>query len=76
MIEELRFKEIIADLLDISLEKIKPESDIVNDLGADSLDQVELIMKLEDEYNIEISDEDVMKIRTVQQAQDYINKMP
>jgi len=75
MIEELRFKEIIADLLDISLEKIKLESDIVDDLGADSLDQIELLMRLEDEYDIEISDEDAMKIKTVQQAQDYINKM-
>jgi len=56
-------------------EKAKPEHDFIDDLRADSLDQVELIMKAEDEFDIEISDEDAKKVRTVQQAIDLIRTL-
>lgn len=74
MIDEQRFNEVITDVLAVSTEKIKPDANFVDDLGADSLDQVELLMKFEDEYDIEISDEEAEKIQTVQQAKDYITK--
>jgi len=74
VIDEQRFNEVITDVLAVSTEKIKPDANFVDDLGADSLDQVELLMKFEDEYDIEISDEEAEKIQTVQQAKDYITK--
>lgn len=62
---EERIKEIIADQLGIDVEQIKPESKFVDDLGADSLDVVELIMAFEEEFDVEIPDEDAEKIQTV-----------
>lgn len=67
-----RLKEIIAEQLGISEEEIVPEASFVDDLGADSLDLVELIMALEEEFDMEISDEDAEKIQTVQDAISYI----
>ncbi len=69
---EERVKEIIADQLGVSPDQIKPESKFVDDLGADSLDVVELIMAFEEEFGVEIPDEDAEKIATVQDVLDYI----
>lgn len=70
-----KVKEIVAEQLSIEdAETIKPESDFANDLQADSLDTVELVMALEEEFEIEIPDEAAEKIKTVQDAVDYINK--
>ncbi len=67
-----RVVAVIADKLDIPSEDIAEESKFVEDLNADSLDQVELIMALEDEYDITIPDEDAQKIVSVKDALDYI----
>lgn len=67
-----RVKSIIVDQLGVSLEEVTPEASFIEDLGADSLDIVELIMALEEEYNIEIPDEDAEKIQTVQDVTSYI----
>ena len=67
-----RIVAVIADKLDIPTEDIAQESKFVEDLNADSLDQVELIMALEDEYDITIPDEDAQKIVSVKDALDYI----
>ncbi|MEB3248902.1 MAG: acyl carrier protein [Merismopediaceae bacterium] len=70
-----KVKAIVVDQLEIEdLEKIKPESNFANDLGADSLDVVELVMALEEEFDIEIPDEDAEGIDTVEKAVDYIDK--
>ncbi len=69
-----KVKEILVDVLGANADDIKPESKFVDDLGADSLDLVELIMSLEDKFQIEISDVDAEKILTVQDALDYIEK--
>ncbi|SNZ07054.1 acyl carrier protein [Persephonella hydrogeniphila] len=69
---EERIKEIIADQLGIDVEQIKPESKFVEDLGADSLDVVELIMAFEEEFDVEIPDEDAEKIQTVGDVIEYI----
>lgn len=69
-----KVKKIIADKLDIEEDKITPESSFLDDLGADSLDIVELIMELEEEFGIEIPDEDAEKIRTVADAVKYIEE--
>ncbi len=76
MSEELKSKVIgiIAEQLGIEEEEIKLEASFVDDLGADSLDIVELVMALEEEYNIEIPDEDAEKIKTVQDAITYIQE--
>lgn len=68
-----KLKEILVDVLGTKEEDIKTESKFVDDLGADSLDLVELIMSLEDKFGIEISDEEAEKILTVKDALDYIN---
>ncbi|WP_295164367.1 acyl carrier protein [uncultured Buchnera sp.] len=70
---EKRIKKIISKILDVKVEKILNNSSFLDDLGADSLDTVELIMALEEEFNIEISDEDAEKMNTVQKSIDYIN---
>ena len=70
---EQRVIDIVAEQLGVEKEKIKPESNFVNDLGADSLDTVELVMALEEEFECEIPDEQAEKITSVQQAIDYIN---
>jgi acyl carrier protein len=68
-----RVKEIIAEQLGLEKEDIQPEASFIDDLGADSLDIVEMIMTIEDEFDVEISDEDAEKIVTVQDAINYIN---
>ncbi len=71
---EERIKEIIADQLGIDVNQIKPESKFVEDLGADSLDVVELIMAFEEEFDVEIPDEDAEKIQTVADVINYIKE--
>ena len=68
---EQRVKKIVAEQLGVAEDEINLESSFVDDLGADSLDTVELVMALEDEFEIEIPDEQAEKITTVQQAVDY-----
>ena len=70
---EQRIKKIVAEQLGVNEAEIKNESAFVDDLGADSLDTVELVMALEEEFECEIPDEEAEKIHTVQQAMDYIN---
>ena len=70
---EQAVKKIIAEQLGVNEAEIKSESSFVDDLGADSLDTVELVMALEEEFETEIPDEEAEKITTVQQAVDYIN---
>ena len=70
---EQRVKKIVSEQLGTEEGKLKNESSFINDLGADSLDTVELVMALEEEFNTEIPDEEAEKITTVQQAIDYIN---
>jgi len=69
---ENRVKSIIADQLGVAEEQIKPESKFIEDLGADSLDIVELIMAMEEEFQTEIPDEEAEKIRTVGDAISYV----
>ena len=69
-----RVKGIVAEQLGIGVDEINNESSFIYDLGADSLDTVELVMALEEEFDIEISDEEAENISTVQTAIDYINK--
>jgi acyl carrier protein len=69
---EQRVKKIVAEQLGVNEAEIKNESSFVDDLGADSLDTVELVMALEEEFETEIPDEDAEKITTVQQAVDYV----
>jgi acyl carrier protein len=68
-----KLKEVLIDVLGAKEEDIKTESKFVDDLGADSLDLVELIMAFEDKFGVEISDEDAEKIITVKDALDYID---
>jgi len=70
---EQRVKKIVAEQLGVNEADIKSESSFVDDLGADSLDTVELVMALEEEFECEIPDEEAEKITTVQQAIDYVN---
>lgn len=70
---EDRVKKIVVEQLGVKEEEISNESSFVDDLGADSLDTVELVMALEEEFECEIPDEAAEKITTVQQAIDYIN---
>ena len=67
--------KMLAEQLGIDASAIKPESEVVKDLGADSLDVVELLMTLEDEYNITLPEEDVEGIKTVQDIVDMMNKL-
>ncbi|MEK6744170.1 MAG: acyl carrier protein [Nitrospirota bacterium] len=69
---EAKVKKIISEQLGVPESDVKPEASFVNDLGADSLDTVELVMALEEEFSVEIPDEDAEKIATVQNAIDYI----
>ena len=70
---EERVKKIIIEQLGVKEEDVKPEASFVDELGADSLDTVELVMALEEEFDTEIPDEEAEKITTVQAAIDYIN---
>jgi len=70
-----RVREIIAEQLMADLEEVTDEASFVDDLGADSLDTVELIMEFEDEFGIEIPDEDAEKIQTVGEAIAYIERL-
>ena len=70
---EQQVKAIVAEQLGVKAEQVVNDASFVDDLGADSLDTVELVMALEEEFEIEIPDEDAEKITTVQQAIDYIN---
>ena len=69
---EERVKKIIVEQLGVKEEDVKPEASFVEDIGADSLDTVELVMALEEEFDIEIPDEEAEKITTVQSAIDYV----
>jgi len=69
---EERVKKIVVDQLGVKEEEVTVKASFVDDLGADSLDTVELVMALEEEFEMEIPDEDAEKITTVQQAVDYI----
>jgi acyl carrier protein len=69
-----RVKQIVAEQLGVDEDQVTPEASFMEDLGADSLDTVELVMALEEEFDIEISDEDAEKIQTVQDAIDYITE--
>jgi acyl carrier protein len=67
-------KEVIVEQLNVSPEEVKPEANFVNDLGADSLDVVEMIMALEERFGIEIPDSEAEKIQTVQDVVNYIEQ--
>jgi len=69
-----RLKKIVVEQLGVDEEQVTPEASITDDLGADSLDRVELVMAIEQEFNIEISDEDAEKIETIQDAVNYVKK--
>jgi acyl carrier protein len=71
---EERVKKIIVEELGVNEDQVKPEAKFIDDLGADSLDNVELIMRFEEEFSIEISDEEAEKIATVGDAVSYISK--
>lgn len=70
---EAKIKQIIAEKLGVSEDKITPQSSFIDDLGADSLDQVELIMAFEDEFDVEIPDEDAEKMKSVKDAVEYLD---
>ncbi len=69
---ETKVREIVCEQLGVSENEVTPEASFIEDLGADSLDIVELVMALEEEYDMEISDEEAEKIRTVQDVVNYI----
>jgi len=71
---EIRVKEIITEQLGVDEKEVTPDASFIDDLGADSLDTVELVMALEEEFDIEISDEDAEKIITVGDAINYITE--
>ncbi len=69
---DVQVKEIVVEQLSVDADKVVPEASFINDLGADSLDTVELVMALEEKFDLEIPDEDAEKITTVKDAIDYI----
>jgi acyl carrier protein len=72
--KETKIKQIIAEKLGVSEDKVTPQADFVEDLGADSLDLVALVLAYQEEFKIEIPDEDARKLRTVKDAFDYLKK--
>ncbi len=74
-VSEDKIREIIAEKLEIALEQVTDEAKFIDDLGADSLDVVELIMTLEDEFDIEITDEEAEKIVTVRNAVEFMKSL-
>jgi acyl carrier protein len=74
MVDKDKFKEIIVDRLGVDPNEVTDEAHFIDDLGADSLDTVELIMAFEEEFDIEIPDEDAEKLTTVKSALDYLEK--
>ena len=74
MVSEDRIKEIIVEQLGVEESEITTDASFIDDLGADSLDTVELVMAFEEEFGIEIPDEDAENIRTVKDVVDYLNK--
>ncbi len=72
-VSEERIKEIIVEQLGVEKDQITLDASLIDDLGADSLDTVELVMAFEEEFDIEIPDEDAEKIRTVRDVTDYLN---
>lgn len=74
MIDEAKFKEIIVDRLGVDPNEITSEASFIDDLGADSLDTVELVMAFEEEFDIEIPDEDAEKLTTVGKAKEYLEE--
>ena len=70
-----KVKELVAEQLGISPETIKPESNILEDLGADSLDVIEMLMTLEEEYGITIPDEQISQVKTIKQIVELIEKL-
>ncbi|KAF0189679.1 MAG: acyl carrier [Desulfobulbaceae bacterium] len=75
MAVEQQMVDIIVEQLSVEKDKVVPNASFVDDLGADSLDLVELIMAMEEEFDVEIPDEEAEKINTVQNAIDYVNKL-
>ncbi|HSY47561.1 MAG TPA: acyl carrier protein [Thermoanaerobaculia bacterium] len=73
---EDRVKSIIVEQLGVDADEVNPDASFVEDLGADSLDTVELIMAFEEEFKVDITDEDAEKIKTVQNAVDYLANHP
>lgn len=71
---EERVRQLIVEQLDVSEEEVTPEAAFIDDLGADSLDIVELVMAMEEAFDVEIPDEDAENIRTVQDAYNYIRE--
>jgi len=71
---QTRLKKIVVDQLGVDESEVVPSASFIEDLNADSLDLVELIMSLEEEFSMQISDEDAEKITTVQEAEDYIEE--
>ena len=69
-----KIKEIVVEQLGVDADQVTPEANFVDDLGADSLDTVELILAFEEEFDIEIPDTDAEKIKTVQDVMDYIEE--
>ena len=69
---EVQVKEIVVEQLSVEADKVVPEASFINDLGADSLDTVELVMAFEEKFDLEIPDEDAENITTVKDAIDYI----
>ena len=70
---EARVKDIVVEQLGVNADEVTTDASFIDDLGADSLDTVELVMALEEEFDLEIADEDAEKISTVNEAVDYIN---
>lgn len=71
---EARLRQIIAEQLGVTEEEVVPEASFVDDLNADSLEMVDLIISLEEEFNVQVSDEDAEKIRTVRDAIEYLHE--